>query len=1113
MAQNYLENRVSALAAIQLPDHVRMQYETFVLFAEAYYEFLEQKTLPQEVIQNIGYYGNIDETIDSFINYFYKNYIQDFPTNPAADKKHTLKRVNELYQHKGSEKAIKLLFRLLYNADVGFYYPEIQVFKSSAGRWRDKVSIFVAGDFFSLTRLIGLRVTGLVSGSNAKIKNVLLVKPEDNIVELELDRKSLNGSFAPNENIQGLLPTESKEFFILRVFNAFVNRDPTSTETIDYVESLDAGTDTPASIIKEVILSAEAETYLFKNIDFTRALYEQALGRWTSDDVAYFDSDISNRILAGSGREIIVDEVLALIDSKEYLKYVTRDSNYQIITANVRPIISNIVVANTGYARGYNYNVDDTFTLVTNLGNVTAKVAEVSKYFKTNFNSNLIQNPGNTWANGIVRIDLINDGFVGTVNVSSANIDTPNTTHGRSANLIVNIGALAEYSPHRSRSFIRGREVDLYDWKIDARSSVQETVISLPAELNGGAVFRGRKDNGSEDANTRAFIETVYGDMLGRAATNAEIITHKTTVKKANLSSKAEAYGQVIVDIVDSSEFKASNNYKNPENFIRTLYKVTQNRYPQTAEYNYYYQLINPASKKSTANADVKLQIAESLAKNKASQQHYAVSYQIDALSKQHVYYQPFSYELQSNQSFDLYKEIVKKLVHPAGLVFFGSNNITPQPIDRPILGGGKLPPKVSGIGSVKAVYQYLNVPIRVLKTLPLNARSTFAPVQKGIFSQVTKANADISYVGAGPHFETIDRWKFSYTATAPDQDQWQIQGVANILLDNFEAANIKQKYEIAPPLYTSNAIPFPWTFSLTPSSNDANEGQVITFTLTTGNVPDGTQVVYTIEESGTLANNDIRKGDVGLLLDGLLATSPTANAAYLKYQNPAAPSGYYYVNWSNVSYNECKANYTFNPVLAYCLMDGSSISSSANGWVLVDTNLLSVYDTSMGVRLKNMQRSGTDYDADSSDGILKTFSIPLPYNTRGVRIEYINLENADFADGTLNAAGLDQVYESSQGQTINLGSNFAHFGVSIHSANNSSNSYLSLGSLSSIQDTVQLVNFFGNAGSPVKTANAVASYFTQTDDAGFNIDRLVISQSDGAQERINLQNMRIWIR
>ena len=1111
MSQNYLLDRVSSLASGQLPDHVRMQYENFVLFTEAYYEFLEQKSFPQEIIQNIPSYGNIDETIDSFITYFYKNYIADFPVNPRADKKHALKRINELYQRKGSEKAIKLLFRLMYNDNADFYYPEIQVFKASAGRWKDRVSIFVSGNFNTLIQTKGRRITGVTSNANARVKDVLLVKPEENIVELELDRKSLNGNFTPNENINCFIPTESNEYFILVTHNAFLNRDPTLTETLDYVEQLESSELTPAELLKAIAISAESQSYLVSNLDFIRVLCEQALGRFSDDEKTLYDTTYGPALDAGSGRETIVDSIIETVDSIEYLKYVLRGSKNVVISANVRPIVSNIVVANTSTARGYNYTLSDTFNVVTNKGNLTAVVTELSAYSRSNFNSNVTQNPGLSWANGLVKLNIINDDFTKTVNVTSASVSNTWTSTGRLANLVVNIGALAEYSPKRERVIIKGRSTDIYNWKPDFQSKVQESVISLPQELNGGAVFRGRKDDGAADTLMRAFIDTAYQGLLNRNASNAEILIHRTTLKNSELSSLSTAYADVIVNIAETVEFKTSNNFKNPEDLIITLFRVCQDRYPETPEFKYYLERIRPTNRSINVNDTVKVGVIEEIAKSLASLKFYSTRYSIRDLPDKHVYYQPFSYEIRSNQDFNVYKEIVKKRVHPAGLVFFGSTSVGGSTeIVKP---GVKLPPKVAGVGSIKGIYQYLNVPIRVLKTLPLNAIASFAPYTTGLYSSVTKSNADISYIGSGPHFETIDRWKYSFSATDPDQDQWQVQNVANILLTNFEAANLKQKYEIAPPLYTSNAKANPWTYSITPSSNTAGEGQVITFTINTANVPDGTQIVYVIEESGSLANNDVREGDIGLLLDGLIATAPTANAAYLNYENPAAPSGFYYVNWSNVSYNSCKENYTFNPVLAYCLMDGSSIGSTANGWIRLDTDLLSVYDSTMGVRLNKMVRSGTSYEADSSDGLLKTLSIPLPYNTRGVRIEYINLENENFADSGINLVTLDKVFNASQGQTVNLGSNFAHFGVSVHSANNSSNSYLSLSTLNTLQATGQGVNFFGNAGSPNKLANATSSYFTQTNDVGFNIDTLVFSHSESSLEKINLQNMRIWIR
>ena len=158
------------------------------------------------------------------------------------------------------------------------------------------------------------------------------------------------------------------------------------------------------------------------------------------------------------------------------------------------------------------------------------------------------------------------------------------------------------------------------------------------------------------------------------------------------------------------------------------------------------------------------------------------------------------------------------------------------------------------------------------------------------------------------------------------------------------------------------------------------------------------------------------------------------------------------------------------------------------------------------------MRREETNYMANTVDGI-RLMSIPLPRNTRGIRIEYINLENINLAEGTVNRLDLADVYNSSQGQTINVGSNFDHFGVSVHALNNTSNVYLSNVSLENIQNTDQAVHFFGNEGGTNKRANANVSYFTQTDDVGFNIDRLIISQSEGAGETINIRDLKIWIR
>ena len=205
----------------------------------------------------------------------------------------------------------------------------------------------------------------------------------------------------------------------------------------------------------------------------------------------------------------------------------------------------------------------------------------------------------------------------------------------------------------------------------------------------------------------------------------------------------------------------------------------------------------------------------------------------------------------------------------------------------------------------------------------------------------------------------------------------------------------------------------------------------------------------------------------------------------------------------------------TQNAVLVYCEMNGANIANASNvgGWMLLDSTFLNVYDSSIGTGLNNMTRNGTQYEADNVDGSLRTVAIPLPSQSRGIRIEFINLENENFATGSINRASLNDVFTASQGSNVYLGSNFDHFGVSVHAPNNTSNSYVSLASMVNVQNTSQGVAFFGNQGLTNKRANVTHQYFTQTDDIGFDIDKLIISQSDGTNKAINIRGLRIWIR
>jgi hypothetical protein len=55
--------------------------------------------------------------------------------DPTKNKSTIIKLAKELYKSKGTPASYQFLFRLLYNADVEFFYTRDAVMKASSGKW------------------------------------------------------------------------------------------------------------------------------------------------------------------------------------------------------------------------------------------------------------------------------------------------------------------------------------------------------------------------------------------------------------------------------------------------------------------------------------------------------------------------------------------------------------------------------------------------------------------------------------------------------------------------------------------------------------------------------------------------------------------------------------------------------------------------------------------------------------------------------------------------------------------------------------------------------------------------------------------------------------------
>lgn len=190
--------KTSTLVESQLPAFLEDE-SLLPEFVKAYYEFVEQSG-------QFGFDGyefetlhNIDLTADQFLKYFTEELMPTLPSTIASDKRIAAKNIKELYQAKGSEKAYKLLFKLLYGEDVEVYLPGQDVLRASAGRWQQETVLRVGdpkvGD---LTELLNTKVVGKTSGATALVENITNTIVSG-IYSSELRVSNILGTFAAGE--------------------------------------------------------------------------------------------------------------------------------------------------------------------------------------------------------------------------------------------------------------------------------------------------------------------------------------------------------------------------------------------------------------------------------------------------------------------------------------------------------------------------------------------------------------------------------------------------------------------------------------------------------------------------------------------------------------------------------------------------------------------------------------------------------------------------------------------------------------------------------------------------------------------------------------------------
>ena len=169
-------NKTSLLVPFQLPKFISEDpnYANFVLFVQAYYEWMEEQNNTLDFSKNLLNYMDVDTTTEQFLQYYVNDFMSYFPQDILTDKAKTLKIAKQLYQSKGTPASYKFLFRILYNSDVDFFYTKDAVLKASSGKWYVPRSLKLATSDTNFLSIQNLRLFGQTSKSIGTVETAIV---------------------------------------------------------------------------------------------------------------------------------------------------------------------------------------------------------------------------------------------------------------------------------------------------------------------------------------------------------------------------------------------------------------------------------------------------------------------------------------------------------------------------------------------------------------------------------------------------------------------------------------------------------------------------------------------------------------------------------------------------------------------------------------------------------------------------------------------------------------------------------------------------------------------------------------------------------------------------
>jgi hypothetical protein len=172
---------------------------------------------PVENLQQLLNYSDPDHTINDFLSQMKEEFLNTIPkdTHSTVDTRKLIKNIKSLYRAKGTSKAHKAFFRILFNEPSEVYLPADDMLRVSDGKWSTQTFIRCTQTAVQAVNdpiyLVGQTIkqpnnpaSGTINLATAVVENITKFQEgSTEVIEIEINNETVVGTFVTGVEVTG----------------------------------------------------------------------------------------------------------------------------------------------------------------------------------------------------------------------------------------------------------------------------------------------------------------------------------------------------------------------------------------------------------------------------------------------------------------------------------------------------------------------------------------------------------------------------------------------------------------------------------------------------------------------------------------------------------------------------------------------------------------------------------------------------------------------------------------------------------------------------------------------------------------------------------------------